>query len=269
MIWRRRLRSFHRWAGIVLGVQLLAWISGGVVMSAIPIDQVRGKGQVVEAADPDPLGPLQGLVPAAAVITGDTTELRLRATWRGRGWERHTARGRELVDAASGRILPPLDEAAARRRARALYAGDAAIVEARLLEEPPREARGRSGPLWRIRFDDRRATTLYLDPVGGELRAVRTDLWRLYDFFWMLHIMDYRARQDFNHPLLVGTALAAWVFALSGLALFWISRRRRAPLPAHRGGRPGRPAGETGPGPAAGSPPGPTPESSGHPPGDR
>ena len=40
-------RKIHKWLGLLVGIQVLLWISGGVVMSAIPIDMVRGKHLIV------------------------------------------------------------------------------------------------------------------------------------------------------------------------------------------------------------------------------
>ena len=53
-------------------------------------------------------------------------------------------------------------------------------------------------PFGRCNFDDKPKTRLYLDADTAELRAVRTKLWRVYDFMWMLHIMDYKTRDNFN-----------------------------------------------------------------------
>ena len=56
---------------------------------------------------------------------------------------------------------------------------------------------------------------------------MRTDAWRLKDFFWMLHTMDYRGRDDFNNPLVVAVGVsAAWV-GLTGLWLLLRVFRRR------------------------------------------
>ena len=43
-----------------------------------------------------------------------------------------------------------------------------------------------------------------VDAGSGEVTAVRHDRWRLFDWFWMLHIMDYDERSDFSTPLLTG-----------------------------------------------------------------
>ena len=57
--------------------------------------------------------------------------------------------------------------------------------------------------------------------------AVRTGAWRLKDFFWMLHTMDYRGRDDFNNPLLVTAGVAAVWVGLTGLWLLVRVFRRR------------------------------------------
>lgn len=49
--------------------------------------------------------------------------------------------------------------------------------------------------------------------------ARRNRIWRLYDFFWMLHIMDYDERENFNNPLIRAFAATGLLFALSGLFL--------------------------------------------------
>ena len=71
----------------------------------------------------------------------------------------------------------------------------------------------------------------------GLIDARRNDMWRLFDFFWMLHIMDYQEREDFNHPLLIGAAGLALSVVIFGMALLFI-RIRRTILSARRS--PGR-----------------------------
>lgn len=75
--------------------------------------------------------------------------------------------------------------------------------------------------MWQVRFDDGRDTTLYVSERNGQVVARRTDIWRLYDFFWMLHIMDYRERVDFNHPLLVAASAVALALAATGIWLLF------------------------------------------------
>ena len=60
---------------------------------------------------------------------------------------------------------------------------------------------------------------------AGELLARRTDRWRIFDFLWMLHIMDFDTRDDFNHPLLQLAAVLGLIIALSGV-VFWAMTTR-------------------------------------------
>ncbi|MDH4260266.1 MAG: PepSY domain-containing protein, partial [Gammaproteobacteria bacterium] len=77
-------------------------------------------------------------------------------------------------------------------------------------------------------FNDPRKTTIYVSSTTGQVIARRNDIWRLYDFFWMLHIMDYRERVNFNHALLIGASALALGLAASGFwLLFYRVRLRR------------------------------------------
>jgi len=41
--------QLHRWIGLIVGIQVLFWVAGGVVMTAIPIERVRNEHHVAEA----------------------------------------------------------------------------------------------------------------------------------------------------------------------------------------------------------------------------
>ena len=77
-----------------------------------------------------------------------------------------------------------------------------------------------------MEFDDRDKTTIYVDPSQGEVTARRSETWRLFDFFWKLHVMDYDDGADFNHPLLITAAGMAVFVSLSGFILLIIKMRR-------------------------------------------
>jgi hypothetical protein len=54
---------------------------------------------------------------------------------------------------------------------------------------------------------------------------VRTGTWRLYDFFWSLHIMDWKNHEDFNTPWLLGFALGGLGLWLGGAVLLGLTSR--------------------------------------------
>jgi hypothetical protein len=230
---RRQLRQFHRWVGLLVGVQVVLWVLGGLVMSALHLDAVRGEHARAQVA-PVTLDPGARFMPLGELLRdtrlAGATAATLQ-TWQGRAvYKIERPQGTQLVDAIDGRLLSPLDEAAARAVAAADYSGDGSILAVEwvdVAEGGGVEYRGRDLPLWRVRFADARDTTLYVSPRDGAVVARRNDLWRTFDFVWMLHIMDYDEREDFNHPLLIATAATALLFVISGIFMLVFSFRRR------------------------------------------
>ena len=218
----------HKWVALVVGIQIMLWIAGGLVMSAIPIAQVRGEHKIakwtVQPFDPARLISLEAATKAASmerIQSGTLGHVLGKPVWR------LVSEGRPLVtiDARSGEFLSPIGEAMARQIADADYTRQAEIDRIELVTHPPAEY-GRPGPVWQVRFSDRDETTLYIDPDRAEVLARRSSTWRFYDFFWKLHIMDYDDGADFNHPLLITASGAAVFVALSGFVLLIIKIRR-------------------------------------------
>ena len=228
---RRGVRLLHRWLGLLIAAQVVCWIAGGLIMSLLELDAVHGD-HARAAVTPVALDPRAPHVPLADVLRdarfAGTTAATL-SSWQGRlVYRLEGAGGPRLVDAASGQPLSPIDESLARAVATADYAGTGAIVGVDWVDTPALEYRGRDLPLWRVRFGDERDTTLYISPQTGLVVARRNDLWRTFDFVWMLHIMDYGERENFNHPLLVATAATALLFVVTGLFMLAWSFQRRA-----------------------------------------
>ena len=104
------------------------------------------------------------------------------------------------------------------------FKGDSKPQSVELIEDPVIEFRGKY-PVWKIEFDNNEATTFYVSPDSGQLKAKRGTLWRIYDFLWMLHIMDYSERDNFNHWWLVLAAGFALLASIWGLILLKYSFR--------------------------------------------
>ena len=225
---RRRAHRAHRWLGLVVGLQVFAWLAGGLVMTALPIERVRGEHRVAAAAPlsvrPASLIPFEAAAAAASadrVAAGSLEAFLGRPAWRVEGADGTAV----LVDALTGAVLSPLDEGAARAVALADYAGPGTLAGVRLLEEPPSEY-ARSGPGWRAVFDDADRTALYVTADTGEVAARRGRTWRAFDLAWRVHVMDYDDGADFNHPLVRAMAGAGTLFAASGLLLMGLRWRR-------------------------------------------
>ena len=228
----RIVRQTHQGIGLLIGIQVFLWISGGFVMSAIPLGKVRGEDRI-RNQDSQPFNLQENFVSPVSIVQKegwtelDSAEL---ATWQGRPVYR-LSHGKKflLADATDGTLLSPISDQQAREVALADYSGPGAVAKVTSQTEMESEIRGRDLPLWRVEFDDTRRTTIYVSPQTGNVVARRNNIWRVYDFFWMLHIMDYSTRDNFNHPLLIASAVTAWLLATSGiwLVVTWLQRRRR------------------------------------------
>ncbi len=227
------LTRVHKWAGLFVGLQIILWTAGGLVMSALPLQKVRSE-HLIAKPEPQPITAEDVLSPVLAARRAgleDVTAAQLRR-WLGRPvYVLTLARGQKaLVDARTAERLSPLSAGLARRVALADYVGRGTISHVALVDKGPVEVRF-AGPLWQVRFDRPRGYTVWIDPDDGQVRAHRSALWRIYDFFWMLHIMDYGGRENFNTPWLIAFAASALVFALTGGGLlvhrFALRPRRR------------------------------------------
>ena len=204
-------------------------------MSVLPIERVRGE-HLVARDSVTPLTSAQQLASPANVLRaapGAVRELRYTSLLDQPVAELTLVDGTvRLHDARSARPLPRIDGPVAVKVARAAYRGpgspSATVSDMRT---PSTEFRGKL-PVWRIEFEDAEKTRVFVSPESGRIVAVRTGTWRLYDFFWGLHIMDWKNHEDFNTPWMIAFAAGGLTLAIAGVVLLymrWPRRRRRKP----------------------------------------
>lgn len=226
------IRRLHKWLAAVIGIQALIWTLSGLYMTAVHIDIIHGD-HFIRAAEPEPLDAASLLDPIVAARSVPGAEsIRLNRLLDRPTYVVTGKNGTLLLDARTGRRLPPPGEAQIRRIAEHWYTGDEKLVSAKLIHDIPGEIRGRAPPLWRVEFGGWNKPTLYFAPATGELLTRRHELWRVFDFLWMMHIMDYETRDNINNPLLRIVSWGALLLALSGAILLLFSfprRKRRAP----------------------------------------
>ena len=215
---RRVVLLAHRWVGLLLGVQVVFWMASGAVMSWLSLKEVRGE-TTAPIELPPRLEARQYASPGGIIAQWpEATEVRLRTFSGALYYEAIAPSGRALFDPFTGEPKPPLDEAAVKRIAQRAYVGDPTIHSAILLSTPPPEYKGPT-PVWQVRFSTADGMRLYISPDTGEVLKRRNNQWRLFDFFWMLHIMDYDERENFNHPLIRIASATGLAFALTGVWL--------------------------------------------------
>jgi len=224
-------RKLHKWIALVIGVQVLFWMVSGAYMATVHIDFIHGDS-LVKNVDRPLDDNLPNLYPLSAVLEHYPDAIRVDLLSR-LGQPHYvvtTGYSTALLNAVNGQLVSPVEKELAIALARYYYAGEGAVSNANLLTdelEKPSEIQTRPLPLWQVRFDDSIATTFYVSPSTGELVARRHTFWRMYDFLWMFHIMDYENRSDINNNLLRVAAVFGFAFALSGVWLLFHALKRR------------------------------------------
>ena len=217
----------HKWLALLMAIQILFWFVSGLFFAIAPIDQVRSEHVKADSAAP----PVSAQAAAAGLQKlgnqppGEKIEIRSLMGAPVALKSPHEGRPR-LYDLQSGRIISPISASQARAIAEADYSGDLRAARVTLVTEESTEYRA-ALPAWRVDFDDDASRALYVAQDTGAVTARRSTLWRVFDFLWSLHIMDYGDRDDFRHPLIVVFAIFANLTVLSGIVL-WATRVVRA-----------------------------------------
>lgn len=225
-------RRIHKWVGLLLGLQFVLWTLSGSVMALLDKDKVGGHSAAAMRPHPLPDGNFFELakLPDSEAVSGFV----LRDLGAQPIYELRTATGVRLLDASSGERIV-VDEALARDVASKM--NEAPIRQVSLLPKPNLESRDHDGAMWRVDFADPEHSSAYVSAETGRFLVMRGDTWRTWDFFWMLHNMDYVNRKSFNHPLIIFVAFGAlWLSGTGFYLLFksfsradfrWLRRRSR------------------------------------------
>ena len=199
-------------------------------MSFLPIENVRGEHLVNrESIVPLPSGVdlsrLNMMIDNANSVSVNVVDGRVIARVE-RG-----AVDSMLIDAETGQKLPSFDAMAAERIVRSAWRGNKS-VKATTHKVITESTEYRGGlPAWRVALSDPENTSVYVEANTGRIAAVRNGTWRLYDFFWGLHIMDWKNHENFNSWWLLGFAIGGLMLGLAGTVLLfmrWPFRRRKA-----------------------------------------
>lgn len=227
------LASFvHKWLALIIGAQILIWIATGAFFTLFPIRQIRSEDRVREIA-PVALQIADTTAFASVAAGGSRHPNRVALETRPEGAmivADYPDGSTALFDAHTGNQLSPLNADAALRAARLRINTTAPVRTSALVTEESPEYRGPL-PAWRIEFNEPSKLAIYVSANTGQVTARRSDLWRLYDTLWALHIMDWRDHENFNHAPIIIVSLLALLSTLAGIALipYRFRWRRRRP----------------------------------------
>ena len=85
------------------------------------------------------------------------------------------------------------------------------------------EYRGNPLPAYAVFYDHPKNLVAYIDAKSGIFQKVRYSSWRIFDFLWMGHTMDYQGRDNFNNLLLRIFSVFGIFTVISGFTLWGVS----------------------------------------------
>ncbi len=217
----------HKWLALIIGIQFLLWFTSGLVMSILPIEKTRGEHLVARHRG----AVLPAGIDLSKLKVGPVQTIHIVVpNGRALAWTEQADGRTQLFDVASGARQLGISSSEAVAIARAAWLGNpAARTTVAPVSNNSIEYGGRV-PAWRVTFDQPADTRVYVESQTGKISAVRTANWRIYDFFWSLHIMDWKTHENFNTPWLIAFAAGALVMGLAGVLLLvfrWPMRIRR------------------------------------------
>lgn len=222
------LRALHKWLSIIIGLQVLIWVTSGMIISLLDQQIVSGRStkQAVPAnqllGDADELVSLNdlNLEDEEAIISVRLERIFSKLVYRIR-----TTGQAHSFDARTGAGFM-LDQQQADQIALASYRGPGLLNSSELLLDGSEEVPD-AGAVWRIAFDDGIATRVYLSALDGAVVAHRNRYWKIVDFLLMLHFMDYFRAHHFNNPQIIIIGFLALWLTISGLLLVKTNFSRR------------------------------------------
>ena len=207
------VRVFHKYLSLIISIQLLLWTISGIYFAFNKIELVRGEQYIIK--DKPSSIEINNLNISSNVknieIFKRLNQWVVKAEMDA-GFKYQDLLGNEVYE------LSPNEAIEVVKLKTILSPIDAIKIN----ESSSRsEFRGRSLPIYKIKTDSSDDTNVYVDVMSGKIVAIRSDSWRVWDFLWGAHIIDYRQRDNINNILLKIFSVLALFSSLSGIALFF------------------------------------------------
>ena len=209
------VRNVHKYLSFLISLQLLLWTVSGIYFAFNKIEMVRGEQYILShsyavdlsqinlnIAEAENVRLSKRLNEEIIIITKDI--------------------GNEYLD-IKGNSLDKLSTDAALKIVGNKTALKPLNVEEIKMEKNGSEYRGRPLPLYKVTSKNKanEKINVYLNVFSGEILAIRSTQWRVWDLMWGFHIIDWQERDNINNFLLKMFSILALISSLTGLLLFF------------------------------------------------
>ena len=209
------VRKIHKYLSFFISVQLLLWTISGIYFAFNKIELVRGEQYLKKTEESYDLSIFNFKIDKASDID---FQKRL---------------GKEIIIINSNDSVRYLDKFGMPvKKMSSIEAIESVInqtsltpliAEEVLNEKAGSEFRGRSLPIYRVKTKskDDYKINVYINMYSGNVVAIRSDKWRIWDLMWSLHIMDWKERDNIDNLFLKIFSILALVSSLTGIMLFF------------------------------------------------
>ena len=209
------VRNIHKYLSFLISIQLLLWTVSGIYFAFNKIENVRGEQYREESNFNVDFSKLNFEIDGAQNIrVTDRMDQQILVV--------DGIYGREYLD-FDGKDVEQLNA----EEAKTLSAKHTSLIpeSVELVTENivGSEFRGRALPIYRVKSvnDVGEGINVYLNVYTGEVEAVRSNQWRMWDLMWGFHIMDWETRDDIDNLLLKIFSILALISSITGVLLFF------------------------------------------------
>ena len=214
-----KIRKTHRYLGVFIGLQFLAWTVSGLYFSWTDLDEIHGDQFRVES-------PLEkGLFSNLISFDSIPVQVEKLSLVSIDNQPYYWINGQVLYHAQTGILKKNISEKEAIGVAKQNLIEGLKVDHVELLKttDSHHEYRGQKLPAYAIHYDHPDLLVAYVDAKSGIFKKIRHESWRWFDFLWMGHTMDYKGRDNFNNLLLRIFSLFGLFTVISGFLLWGTS----------------------------------------------
>lgn len=221
--WLKLSRKYHKWLMIIVGIQFLIWSISGVYMVSTDIHFIHGEHMTkndqqtikIQSVSYGFSDVLEDYPNASNITLSRSMDKAVYIFTNGKS-------GKVVIDAKTGEQISKITEANAIAIAGYYYAKPVPVKQVTLMtsrEQMPAELSPRHLPFWQVTFEGLATPTFYISETTGQVVTKRHDFWRLFDWMWRFHIMDYDDGENVANWFLFVVALLGVIAALTGAVL--------------------------------------------------
>ena len=209
------VRNTHKYLSFFISLQLLLWTISGIYFAFNKIENVRGEQyrldlpntldlQVINFSIPDAMNVSIKKRLSDTIVSASTSS----------GMRYYDLDGLPITHLTPDQALQIVAESTTLLPIR---------VEQVNYPEKGSEYRGRTLPIYRVITTNDAGSEIntYVNIYSGNIEAIRSSHWRIWDLMWGFHIMDWVERDNIDNILLKVFSILALISSITGVLLFF------------------------------------------------